>query len=430
MIKVYCTIQQAEVVTCKARYIGLFAGRRFGKTLGVIVPRIVRNCMGKAEFRVAYVAASYKLVRQVYDTINNVCRALIADKMLQPTPRIVFLNGSSIDFYSWGNAEGLRGWGYDELICDEIQDMSNEDLFWAVMRPLVSDRQGTILVAGQFRGMDWRYKMFCERGGMRFDGKKWIKETPKPGYRAFVIPASDGPTYQSERGKQDLQDAKDQLPRIVFQQEYECIPTANKAAVFSAEDIEACTKGQAPDGPMPNRAYVLAADLGWFADPTKWVVLEWPTLLVADAGAEPLRQKHEVTALKLAQVRKKWRCGCVVIDSTAGAGGGHHKADEFLKFYRKTIPDVRHFIFTQATKADMYKAFSIYVEGHKLSIPACWNNLINEMQTLEYEHKGGDRYDIHGAEGYHDDYPAALGMAIQMVERGQVGGSAVSVGPG
>lgn len=427
-IEVYCTEEQAEVVECTARYIGLFAGRRFGKTLGVIVPRIIRNS-SRPSFRTAYVGSSFTLVRQVFNTIKTTCRALIKSAPLQPTPQIEFWNGSTITFFSWNNADGLRGWGYDELVCDEIQEFCNEELFWATMRPLISDRQGTMLVAGQFRGMDWRYKVFCEKGGMRYDGKAWHHEIPRPYYKAFVIPASHGPCYQHEKGRQDLMDAKEQLPRVVYQQEYECIPTANQNCPFDPDDIKTITRGEPPPGPQPGRSYVLSADLGMFTDPTKWCVLELPSRMVVDAGAEPLRQKHERTAIRLAEVKRKWNAVVTVVDSTAGAGGGHKSADENLKFYRAAIPNVRGFTWTMSTKAELYKAFFLWVEGHKLSIPEKFAGLIREMQTLEYTYKHG-RFDVHAQDGCHDDYPAALGMAIQMVEKGYAGGAAVSLAPG
>jgi len=323
----------------------------------------------------------------------------------------------------------MRGWGYNEVVCDEIQEFNDAPLFWATMRPLISDRGGTLLVAGQFRGTDWRYKIFCEKGGNRWDGKRWHKEAPKPGYRSFVYPAALGPCYQSERGKQDLVDASEQVPRVVFQQEYECIPTANQANPFDPDDLLAIMRGTVPHGPVPGRAYVLAADLGMYQDPTKWVVLQSPDMLVVAAGAEPLRQKHQQTALRLAQLRKEWRCACVVIDATAGAGGGHRRADEFLQFYRAAIPDVRDYHWTRDSKAQLYKSLSLHIEQHKLSIPECFADLHRELQTLEYEYKGGS-YDIHAQDGYHDDYPAALGMAVQMVARGVAGGVDINLAPG
>lgn len=427
-INVYCTDLQSKVVTCTARYIGLFAGRRFGKTLGCIVPRIIINS-AKPDFRTAYVGSTFTLARQIFTLLKNTCRPLIQSSPIQPTPSIQFWNGSNITFFSWNNAPGMRGWGYDEVVCDEIQEFNDENLFWSTMRPLISDRNGTLIVAGQFRGTDWRYKAFCEKGGNRHDGKAWQSESPKPGYKSFVFPAWLGPTYQGAKGRADLADAKEQLPRVVYQQEYECIPTANQACPFDVADLAAITRGAPPERRMAGRQYILSADLGYFTDPTKWIVLEMPTRMVVDAGAEPLRQKHEVTAQNLSAIKRKWMCSCAVIDATAGAGGGHHRADEFLSFYRKTMPDVRQFIWTRSSKRELYKLLSIWIEQHKLSIPEQFSAIIRELQTLEYKYHGND-YDINAQKGYHDDYPAALGMAVSMAERGLAGGASVDVAPG
>ena len=428
-IRVACTPAQAEVVLCDARYIGLWAGRRFGKSLGVIIPRIVKKSVERPGFRAAYVGSSFTLARQIFTLIKTTCRPLIKCSPIQPTPSIEFWNGSTVTFFSWNNAEGMRGWGYDEVICDEIQEFNDRDTFWATMRPLVSDRHGTLLVAGQFRGTDWRYTAFCEKGGNRFDGKVWHQETPKPGYKSFVFPAHMGPTYQGEKGRADLVDAQEQLPRVVWQQEYECIPTANQACPFDPADLTAITRGTPPEQRVPGRQYILSADLGYFTDPTKWVVLEMPTRMIVDAGAEPLRQKHEVTAQQLSKVKRRWMCSCAVIDATAGAGGGHHRADEFLQFYRKAMPDVRQFIWTRSSKRELYKLLSIWIEQHKLSIPARFSAIIGELQTLEYKYHNHD-YDINAQKDHHDDYPAALGMAVSMAERGFGGGASVDVAPG
>jgi len=428
-VRLLCSEEQEAVLNCTARFIGLFAGRRFGKTLGCLIPRAIKGIAENPGHRVAWVANQFKLVRQVYNTVYATCRPLIRTKCLQPTPRIDFWGGGYIDFFSFARPEGIRGWGYDDLICDEIQDFNNEDEFWSVLRPLISDRGGRMIVAGQFRGTDWRYKTFCEKGGLRWDGQAWRKDPPKPGYRSFVFPAHLGLVYQSERGKQDLADAKDQLPRVIYEQEYDCIPTANQASPFRPEDLKAITRGTPPNGPEGGKTYILAIDLGMMVDPTKWVVMSMPDRMIVDRGAARLRQKHEKTAIDVAAVRKKWGCQCVVMDTTAGAGGGKRTADEFLKFYRATIPDLRAFVWTQATKWELYKAFLLWVEKHMLSIPAEFSDVHRELQTLEYTYRNG-RVDIHAQDKQHDDYPAAIGMAIQMVEKGYAGAASVSLAPG
>ena len=82
------------------------------------------------------------------------------------------------------------------------------------------------MVAGQFRGMDWRYRAFYEKG--QVPGQNYHKSWRKSWQDAFI--------FQSDAGREEVRRAMEDMPKAQFQVEYECLPIANIAAVFLTED--------------------------------------------------------------------------------------------------------------------------------------------------------------------------------------------------
>lgn len=426
VVRLYATPDQIRVIRCKARYIGLFAGRRWGKTIGVIVPRMLTLCLSRPGFRYAYIAANtYKLAKHVWSTICAHARPLIRKRPGQPVPQIEFWNGSRIDFYSYNKPAGIRGHGYNEISFDEIQEAArlDPDTWWAIIRPLISDYRGNILVAGQFRGKNWYWKEFCDRGD---------KNSPDylANHESFRFPASTGLCYQDAKGRQELEDAKRQIPKAVFAQEYDVEPLANQACVFDPADVEAAVEPdetkpayrRVPNAPAQDKFYFLGHDLGMLADHGATVVIECEkgydalrkqnTFMrprVVHAQRWPKGVKHEYQAMQVRQLASKWRAS-VAIDATGGGTGGRAPAAENLRFYRDLIPDMWPVIMSQETKGAMVMHATTLFERKLLRIPAEFGHLIEEIQRYEYEYRGGAyRY---GRAHVADDILTAMMLAL------------------
>ena len=283
-------------------------------------------------------------------------------------------------------------------MCDEIQDIA-EDQFWPVVRPLISDRRGKLVVAGQFRGHNWYYNEFYLKG----QKKSKI-------YKSWRQPSSTGLVYRSEAGQEELALAKASIPRAVWDQEYDCIPSANQAAVFRQEDLTACTRGKRYTKSGTGAKNIIGLDLGRIADPSAIVVLNSQTANVLFSELRPLRERHEVTAKHVARLQRDFGQAAVIVDVTGGATGGRAPVDAYVKFYRKEVRGLREFVWTRNNKERIIQHLAVAIEQHSLSIPASEEKLLRQLGLYEFDYKHG-RYDYHGPCGHSDDMVAALAMA-------------------
>lgn len=403
------TPDQIDVVQCNARFIGLFAGRRWGKTFTSRARILAKTSNPGTHYW--YIAPSYSQVIQEFDALvaQRELSVIITRHKTQPYPSIDLANGSCIGFRTFDRPNNLRGASLDEVWFDEIQGVTEDD-FWPVIRPLISDRRGSLIVSGQFRGHDWVYDQFYVKG----------QEGGHPAYKSFRFPSSTGLVFASEEGKAELALARSTLPRAVYDQEYECIPTANQASVFRPQDLEDAKRGSYTKSGMDGRTYCVAVDIGRVADPCALVVLDVDSDTVCYSEVLPLGQKHELSARRVAEIAQRFGNATVIADTTGGATGGHAKPDEHVKFYRDAVPGMKSFYWSQANKAEAVSALSLAVEQGKIMIPAENADLHKQLSLYEYKVRSNGSVEYSGARGAHDDLVAALYLAWVAKRRNMV----------
>jgi hypothetical protein len=424
-LEIDATPEQYEIVMSPARMLGLFAGRRWGKSVGVVRNRIVVRCLGTAGLVYLLATPSYAQVKAEFDAMigQPSLSAFIPRTRLQPYPVIYFDNGSVCAFRSLDRPNLLRGpspigTGYDEVWIDEVQDVG-EDAYMQILRPLIADRRGTFGVSGQFRGVEhWAYKRFFEPG----------QKPDQTRCRSWRYPTSAGYSFRCEDGKAELAELERTTTRAVWEQEYLCLPTANAAAVFRAGDLEKSKRGNARTMGERDRQYVIGLDLGRVADPSALAVLDLGKATFVHEEERPLGEYHEIGAKYAAKLSRDFNGAPIICDVTGGATGGKHESDEFLKFYRKEIPNLREFNYSRDNKERIVHAFALSLEQGHMNIPAALQGLHRELSMYEYE-RVGDRYTYHGPKGHRDNRVSAAMMAWYAKVKlwfGQTGGISLS----
>lgn len=450
------TPQQREIITSKARYIAGIEGRRVGKTIGIIRNRKINRCLTEC-INYTYITPSYPQLEEEYDALAE-CEGLrpyIAKCRKQPPPYIRFNTGSRLSYRSFERPKNIRGRGEDEVSFDEIQDASESE-FWAVIRPLISDRFGTLSVFGQLRGRNWVWRTFVlpglatryiqENGIPRsaadvadwgnntiydfhhspvftadeFDDTLRRLDTNHLEHAAWITPTTRGVRFASERGRRELDSAAADMPRALYEQEYLCIPTANAAGVFSPEHLLAARVGDAQSAPRPGRRYIIGLDLGRVKDHTALVILD-TTDPVSSAVYEyrfPLGRSHEENARDVAAMAARWNQATVMIDTTGGATGGHANADEYAGVYLRHMPHARRVTWNRITKREMIEGAVIQLEQHRVRIPTALRLLHAELAQYTYTARRDNSVDYHAPKGEHDDIVAAFVMALYGHKRG------------
>ena len=406
------TAGQKEVIFATERMLSLFAGRRYGKTFAFL-NRATRRCLKNDRFTYWYVAPVYAQAKEQYDRFigNPALGNYIHRAVMQPYPVIHFTNGSTLAFRTFDRPANLRGSGLSEIWCDEIQSGYNEKDFWPVVRPLISDRRGTLVISGQFRGHNWYYDQ------MFLPGQPG--EYKRHNYKSWRFPSSMGMVYQSEAGKDELEAVRQQIPRRVFDVEYECLPIANEAAVFDHEDLEKSKKGTVKQPGEYNKV-IFGLDLGRVVDPSAQIGIDLETMTVAFAEKRPLGEKHNMGAVKARDIARRYGNATIVVDTTGGATGGHMagKNDAYVQEYQKHCKTMRAFNINRENKERIIGNLSLALEQGKLSIPKQFEDLHKELASYEYKCSSTGQLTFQGPNGHDDDMVIALALALEGVNRG------------
>lgn len=116
LLRCFCTDYQREIISSTARFLGVFMGRRAGKTFTFYF-RAAYKCLSQKNFRYVYLC-------QINSNAEKVFKALAYNPQLKPfiatiskkTPfKIFFKNGSSIEFWNYSDPDALRGNEYEEV---------------------------------------------------------------------------------------------------------------------------------------------------------------------------------------------------------------------------------------------------------------------------------------------------------------------------
>jgi len=386
------------VISSVIRFICLMAGRRAGKTFAARTA-IVMDCLKKPGRKWMYIGHIGVLAREQFDAIisHPALKGQIKKVRQAPSLLIEFRNGSTITFRSWERPDNLSGSGYDGVWCDEIQSW-NPRRFWRIIRPLISDRRGKLVISGQHDGVEsWYYKQLYVLGLP--DGN--------PLYKSWSIPSWRGLSFQSAAGREELRIAKTQCPDIVWKVMYACIPTAAENAVFRHEDLQESKRGTA-EGPIADVDYVGGLDLGRVVDPSAYVILRGNN--VVHAEKRPLGEKHELGSEHAKLLHRRYNQCLMIVDSTGGATGGHQDPDTYVKFYRDKVSEMREFYWTEKSKKRIVESLCLAVEQRLIGIPAEFEELHRELSLYQYRLRSG-RIEYSAPSGQHDDLVAALAMA-------------------
>ena len=195
------TPPQKTVSDHQSRFRVVAAGRRFGKSFLSIneLAKFSRFPNSKC----LYVAPTYRQAKQViWDELKNRLYAVKwIDKVNESDLNIRLKNGSVIFIRSADNREALRGAKYNFIVLDECADI-HEETWHQILRPTLSDTQGSALFIGSPKGRNWFYDLYSLSG-----------ETDWQSWQFTTLEGGNVPLAEIEAAKRDLDER-------TFEQEY------------------------------------------------------------------------------------------------------------------------------------------------------------------------------------------------------------------
>ena len=201
------TLPQSEIWVAQetARFRNVCAGRRFGKTYLSTVELLRAATSGKNK-NCWYLAPTYGAAKEIaWDMlIANIPEAYIVSTNLTALT-IKLINGSTISLKGTDNGGAtLRGRSLDFCVLDEFSQMRPE-VWYEVIRPSLSDREGSALFIGTPQGRNHFYDLWA----------KGLSGTDN--WQSFQYTTIQGGNVSAS----EIEQARSDLDERTFKQEYE-----------------------------------------------------------------------------------------------------------------------------------------------------------------------------------------------------------------
>ncbi len=361
---------QQQVLDCNSRFIVMMAGRRFGKSL---ISQTIALASAIKKQRVAYITPTYQLGKVFFKELVDLLPMEIYTKNEQDLV-IQFITGGSIRFFTGERLDNLRGLKFHLCIVDEASFIPDlEDGWLNSIRPTLTDYKGRAFFLSTPKGKNYFFSLYMKGVAGESD------------WSSFKFTTYDNPHID----RSEIDDAKRQLPDVVFQQEYMANPAENSANPFGSSFIRQCTF------PMSNAApVVFGIDLAKSVDWTVIVGLDQSgSVCYFDRFQKDWRQTKD-TIINLPKVP--------VLMDTTGVGD-----PIFEDLVRENVP-VTGFKFTSSSKQQLMEGLASAIQQRKIQFPE--GPISQELDIFEYQYTAtGVRYSA--PSGFHDDCVMALALA-------------------
>ncbi len=154
------TKPQSEIFCSNSRFRVCVAGRRFGKTF-LSTGELLKAAIGGKNRNCWYLAPTYQAAKEIAWSmlIDTIPEEYIV-KTNETALTLKLINGSIISLKGAEKAQNLRGRSLDFCVLDEFSDMRPE-AWYEVIRPSLSDRQGSALFIGTPKGRNHFYDLWA-----------------------------------------------------------------------------------------------------------------------------------------------------------------------------------------------------------------------------------------------------------------------------
>jgi hypothetical protein len=360
-------INQKKILECDKRFIVVMCGRRFGKSELSQILSISESIKGG---QVAYITPTYKLAKTFFERLT----AALPFKNNISNLKIYCPNNGSIEFYTGERLDNLRGRKFHLVIIDEAAFIPDLESGWQnSIRPTLTDYQGKAVFLSTPRGKNFFYSMFMKQG--------------ENDWQSFKFSTYDNP-YINTR---EIDEARLQLPEVVFEQEYLANPSENSANPFGNAYIKNCIR------PISSQQIVAyGIDLAKSVDFTVIIGLD-------SSGNVAYFDRFQMDWHNTKETIRRLPIAPILADST-GVG------DPILEDLKREGINIEGLKFTSQSKQQLMEGLAQAIQQGKISYPE--GVIVDELDIFEYQFTAnGVRYSA--PSGFHDDCVMALALAWQ-----------------
>ena len=356
---------QQKILESDKRFRVIMCGRRFGKSE---LSQILGVSYAVKGLQVAYITPTYGLAKVFFGRLTE---SLPFPKNKSDL-KIDFSNGGQIEFFTGERLDNLRGRKFHLVIIDEASFIPDLENGWNnSIRPTLTDYKGKAVFLSTPKGKNFFYSLFMKAG--------------ENDWASFKFTSYDNPHIDPK----EIDDARMQLPEVVFEQEYMANPAENSANPFGSKFIRACIK------PISNQQIVaFGIDLAKSVDHTAIVGLD-------NNGNVAYFDRFQMDWHNTKENIKRLPRSPILIDST-GVG------DPITEDLKREGIMIEGLKFTSQSKQQLMEGLATAIQQNKIGFPD--GVIVKELEIFEYIFSShGVRYSA--PSGFHDDCVMALALA-------------------
>jgi len=375
----------------KARFRIVCAGRRFGKSLSACAEAF-KLATQKPKQRGWIVAPTFKLSEEDWRILKDIAPIIAIQDIKLADRKIVFRNGSEIEFKSADKEGSLRGAGLDFCVLDECSRIKEES--WHSLRPALADKKGKGIFISTPKGKNYFHSLYLKG-----------RDPGNNGYESWRFPSKVSPYFSNE----EYNELKKNLPADVFSQEIEAQFIDNASQVF--RNIKERISGILEE-PRANWQYWIGVDLAKTQDYTCICVLNQKRHLVAFDRFN--KMDWAVQKARILSTAKKYNNASILVDST-GLGDPieedlNRSANEGLFWGDDDYIHIEGFKFSNVSKNQLISNLQLAFETGKITYSKI-KVLIDELEAYEYQILPSGNFKYGAPPGLHDDSVTALALA-------------------
>lgn len=384
--------KQEDAIFCDARYGVIEASTKSGKTHGCILWIFEKALEGKPGYNYWWVAPVFPQTKIAYRRLKRALSNSLPPDMWNHNDTDLFIQLLPFDtfifFKSADKPDSLYGEDVYAAVVDEATRVKKEA--WYALRSTITKTRGDVRFIGNVKGRkNWAYEL-ARRA-----------ESGEPNMHYAVITAYDA-VEGGVLDKQEIEDAKRELPEGIFNELYLCIPSDDGGNPFGLKQIRACI-GEMSEG----QPVVWGWDLAKSRD--------WTVGIALDAEGRVCRFERWQSPWNVTKDRILLHTGLTraLLDST-GVGdpivedlqvealGGNYR------FAAPRVSNFEGFKFTGPSKQQLLDGLRVAIQSEQIRYPD--GTIVSELEAFEYEYtRTGVRYAA--PEGMYDDCVMALALA-------------------
>lgn len=367
---------QRTVLRSPARFKVLMCGRRWGKS--VIAQVIGKKGMLKGK-RIAYVTPEFSLAKEFFKEILQSLPAALIKSSNKTDLTIEFKTGGYIRFFSGEALNSMRGLKFHTVIIDEAAFVKDLESDWKnIIRPTLTDYRGNAIFISTPRGRNFFYTLYLKG------------QNKENGYESFHYSSYDNPNVLDS----EIDEARAELPKEAFNQEYLAIASANAGAVVDMDTINRNTIKVFSKEPT----VVFGIDVAKYTD---FTVITGLDKYGQTTHFDRFQKDNELTKERIKALPSDV---LKVIDSTHGSLG-----DGILEALLKDgVENLVGFNFTAVSKPQLITEMILDLERDELKFN---EQTANELSIFEYKYSRTGHISYGNAPGGHDDCVISLALA-------------------